>query len=188
MSQNHENAFCAENRVKAFLDDIAYLYLRDNSKDVMSKEKEKNRAKTEIPISSCPSKYKMLFCGEDASVYGDQEVYLPPLDDEKEEKPSKPRKKELSVSIRARRIDRIHEELPSGVFTFVPIDTENVFVYEGMKFQLDMDVAEYKPRRYRGEMMYIMDTVVVVKHEGDLHFFNMDYLPIGRQLVEEKTA
>lgn len=181
----------AVENVKSFLDQIGYLMLRDNATGIMSEKTEMARKETELPVSCCPGPIQALFYGEgngDETLGDPGEYCKMPRDRQmaraKEKALPKRKKKELTVSTRAKRIDQIKRELPGGVFTFVPIDTENVFLHTGEKYQLDMDVAEYKPRMFRGEMMYSMDTVVVVSHEGALHFFNMDYLPIDRQLVQ----
>lgn len=178
MSENHEDAGSAERHIKAFLDGVAYLLMRGHSEDTMSSYKEMARGRSEIPLSSCPESVQAYLFGEslyDDAACAEQQIEQVPAYAEKvpDTKPAR-----HSDNGRAGRIEMIRRMFPGCTFAFARVDTDNVFTHDGTSYQLSDEVAAYQPVETKEGMLFDMDTIVIVHHDGCRHFYTQDYRPI----------
>ena len=67
---------------------------------------------------------------------------------------TKPRRVPREISAMAekrKRIDALHAAHPEACVTFVPVDTENRFRYDGKMWEID-DIPQYRPKHVRGDV------------------------------------
>lgn len=171
--------------MKSFLDSVAYLILRGNSEGTLTNYKEMAREKSEIPVSCCADSVQALFFGEgnsDRSLGDPCEHGTPPT---MGNRPSEKMKSSSEAGILAKRIDQIRNDYPGGVFSFERVNTENVFHHKGRHYRIADTLTEYQPSLFRGELLYCMDTIVVVWHDGKIHHFTQDYQPVAPEMIIE---
>ena len=185
-----------EQRIKRFLDDCAYMMLRDNSEDTLSYYKEKANLKREIPISSCPSQFEhYLYSGRQVKNAQAEKILFedmmnrmkghgPALSDLYGPKKRKPAAEET----RSQRIDRIREAHPGCSFHFCRVDTENVFTFEDTMYEIDEAVAAYSPTQTRHGLLYDTDEIMIVRDtDGGLHYYTPQAHPVPAELVYRMT-
>lgn len=183
-----------EERVKNFLDDCGYLLLRDNPEDTMTAYKEMARGRSEIPVSSCPSRIKRLYgfderCSEEKSVTESEfEVAMATVDDKAKEVGVKPKvaKEPYVPSLRKQRINQIRQDHPGSVFHFCRIDTENCFTFHDTVYRVSESIAAYLPTQTKHGLHYDMDEVVVAAHEDGLSFYDATFVPIPDDAVTKQ--
>lgn len=102
-----------------------------------------------------------------------------PSDPVDKEAPAVPGKtKRRATDQRATRIAAIHKAFPGGVFSFERVDTNNDFAFEGTRYHIDSSIEGYRPKETESGYLYDMDSIVIVRHNGTLHFYQQDYVPI----------
>lgn len=186
ISTNHTDVFCGENKVKRFLDGLAY-YLLIGSEDVVTDYKELMNGKREIPMSSCPSQINDIVYGAGAALHpqGDDELMIHDFtDNEIPHKKKKPKKQEGSQ--RSDNLKTLREEFGQNAkFAYCRVDTANVFEFGGKGWQISEDVEAYQPKHTPLGDLYDMDTIIVI-HLGDfiLGFCDSDYRRIGKEKIK----
>lgn len=82
------------------------------------------------------------------------------------------------------RINRIKNLYPDGRLTTVIVDTDNRFLYNGKRFELDRSLEQYSPRHTRYGNHYDMDRVMVIEcDDGSLFFADQDGASIDGSYV-----
>lgn len=159
-SKNPKDMYCPENKVKRFLDGLAYFLLLGETRgivDIVTDYKDIMTGKYEIPMSSCPSRItneiyssRIQGQGNDTS----EETILESILKQKEEradtlyqKKEKKAGKKERVEERYDRIRKIREEYPEITFRRYIVDTENTFRdSDGKKHRIDIQKSrEYTP-------------------------------------------
>lgn len=189
---NPNSRFSPETRVKRFLDDVAYLLLRDKSEGTLTIYKDIVRGSTEIDISSCPASIEEEVYGNGAAADNSNDVtafgiLLDKLDERaktyKNQKPPKPKKRPPT---RFEKIERIKRDCPGCKLHTIAIDTENIFEFEGVEYQLSDSVEQYQPRKTREGILFDMDRVVLLRDDlGRLRVFDQAIQPIPDDLIQQ---
>ena len=164
------------------MDRCGTLLLRDVPSDdrgTLSDFKEAFRRSREINMSDCPGcVLELLETGElNASALNRDErrelqEFLNGIN--KEEQPLAKEKKRPRET-KFDRINRIKNLYPGGRLTTVVVDTDNRFLYNGRRFELDQSLDQYSPRHTRYGDQYDMDRVMVIEcDDGSLFFADQD--------------
>lgn len=85
LSDNHDEPYCAENRVKRFLDGLAYFMMIGDTKGIVTEYMAKANANREIPISSLPAFMEDLLYGGNLSADEEDINYLESICDKLDE-------------------------------------------------------------------------------------------------------
>lgn len=198
LSNDYEDAWCPENKVKHFLDSLAYYLLSGFTDDVVTEYKDIMNGVREVPMSSCPPDIEN-------GIYA---TGVKPSDDQSRESFSglmshltekagrytkaKPKKK---AETRLDRYQKIVEVYGKGTWTRYLLDTDCVFEMNGHLYRIENEVydengqlAGYKYPQYMpvksdlGEL-YEMDRILVYRTDelGLTLFFDMALRPVSRQ-------
>ena len=182
MSDNHEDMYCSENKVKNFLNSIGYMLLQSNQKTnlasgIIEHRKEMAIGERELPMSLCS------FDIENA-VYA--KSGKPPAEEgapaESAEVPPKRSKKTFKGSGRYDRVAAIckAEGCTPDDFLFLTVDTDGVFILYGQLYRIDESVEPYQPKAVGDDLLYDMDKVVCVKNKrGGYSFYDQELNPIA---------
>lgn len=195
LSDDMGKPYSAEQKVKAFLDSLAYLLLRDNPEGTLTLYKKYARGSSEIPVSSCPVIVSDLFYSDNAGVIDERAMknlgYLNMLEglDKQAEKYGAPlvlyTPKKQAESTRTTRLEVIRAQYPGCSFSFRRVDTENHFDHNGTWYHIADHVEAYRPKETREGLLYDMDQVVVVETwDHQLHFYDQQFHPIDRDAIE----
>lgn len=176
-SPNRRNS--PASRVKKFLDDVAYLLLRDDPGDTLTRYKILSQGSREISVSSCPAEITHYVHGARCAPADDEREAFSLLN-EKLDKKLAPYKKEKPRKewppTKFDKIERVKRELPGCTISTYPVDTENIFEHGGVEYQISDDVTQYQPRKTREGLQYDMDRVMVVETEdGELRFYDQSF-------------
>lgn len=194
-SDDSDKPHSTERKVKAFLDSLAYLLLRDNPEDTLSLYKEYSRGSREIPVSSCPAVVGNLYYGDNVVACEENPMrnlgfqhMLEDLDEQAGKHGATlvvPKPKKQCESTRSTRLETIRAQYPGCSFSFHRVDTENHFDHNGTWYHIADHVEAYRPKETREGLLYDMDQVVVVE-AGDhqLHFYDQQFHPIDRDDIE----
>lgn len=192
ISVNYGDPFCPENKVKLFLNGLAYFLMLGNTGGIVTDYKRVADGKREIPISSCPSYVEDL-------VYGTGSTLLPANDDEDavfqatlerlDEKakrycPSRKSKvkKNAHTNTRYDKIRRIKSLIGENAEFFYPtVNTLNEFTLNGEVYRIDDRVSSYSGKPVgKDDIIYDMDKIIcAVCPDGKVYYFdmNMDVIP-----------
>ena len=159
-SNDPKDMYCPENKVKRFLDGLAYFLLLGETKgivDIVTDYKDIMTGKYEIPMSSCPSRIENEIYGSRIQGQGNdatdemEKMVLASILKEKEERADavykhKDRKKERTEE-RFDRIRKVREVYPEITFRRYIVDTENTFRdSDGKEHRIDIQKSrEYTP-------------------------------------------
>ena len=189
ISVNYGDPFCSENKVKLFLNGLAYFLMLGNTGGIVTDYKRVADGKREIPMSSCPSYVEDLVYGAGSTLFpfnDDENVAFQATIDRLEEKArkycpqNKPKKKTFS-NTRYDKIQRIKSLIGKAEFFYPAVDTQNRFVFNGKLYQIDERVSAYCGKQVReDDILYDMDKIIcVVSSDGRTYYFdmNMDLIP-----------
>lgn len=157
--------FCAEHKVKFFLECLSYLLLQSDHKanrsnGVISKYKDsENRIKELLLRFQEDDELKVNY----ALVNKHNGKYKTKRSDEAK---------------------KIIKELKNSDVSYCRVDTDNVFVFHGVKYKIDQSVSQYGyVITSTGERYYAMDCIVVVVKDGNKYYYDSDYKPIDSKLI-----
>ena len=185
ISTNHTDVFCGENKVKKFLDGLAY-YLLIGSEGVVTDYKEIMNGKREIPMSSCPSQVSDI-------VYGTGGVFHPQTEEDLAaiekvmDAPMKSKSDKKKNSQRCENLESLKKLCGDNAhFTYCRVDTQNDFRFDEVLWHIDESLEGYQPKHTPLGDLYDMDLVVAVRSkDGVIHFFDADYLPIPEEKIKK---
>lgn len=187
ISTNYTDVLCGENKVKRFLDGLAY-YLLLGSEGIVTDYKELMNGKREIPVSSCPQQISDMVYGTGCAARQPDEESTPIEDNESRMKitvkTKKPRsgksKRELNLEMIRKTYGRIDH------FRTCIVDTDNNFSFNGDKYHIDESVTEYAPKHTALGDLYDMDAVYVFSMRGDPPLFtNANYEIIDPEKIKK---
>ena len=185
LSNNHDEPYCAENRVKRFLDGIAYFMMIGDTKGIVTEYREKANANREIPVSNCPSFIEdRIYGGDGAQPTEDDRLYMKQMREELDERAAKigiggTRKDRKKQPTKYGRLQKIKEQLRPKDFIFPIVDTDGNFTVNGAAYHVADDCEAYQPKQVKDDLLYDMDRVTVaVLPDNSLRFFDMNYEPI----------
>ena len=178
LSENHEEPFCAENRVKRFLDGLGYLMMIGDTNGIVTKYMEQANANREIPISNCPSFVEELLYGGGSSNPTEEEIfYLQHLCDKLEEAAQHTyRKDKLRDDTRV--VYKITNTANGKAYTGITRDLRKrwtAHIHEakvGNEHPLYHDIREYGVDTFSVD---IIDTAETAKELGEKERFYISY-------------
>lgn len=182
ISENHEDIYAAEKRVKAFLDRCGYILLQDDPGDVESKHKEMVRRVREFPISDCPSSmsellYSSVRTPDEESEAVAESRFGVALNEKEEAVPITKRPKRSTKKYEKMRYDKLTElrnKFPNGRFSWARVWTDNTFTSEEHVFQINKALPQYKPKKTREGMYYEMDSVFIIWNDDGVHLYDQN--------------
>ena len=160
--------------MKRFLDSVAYCLLLGQTKGIETDYKKAKHARREIPASSCPSFIgNMLYASGGVSDQADRDEnawFQEMLEeiDEKTEKHEPVRVRKEFPESRFHKLRRIG--IRGG--QWCAVDTDGVFEFDGKKYRIDPDAAQYHSVETDLGDLYDMDRVLVV---DGMQFYDMNY-------------
>lgn len=168
--------FPPELKVKRFLDSLAYLYLIGDTENIETDYKKIMHAKREIPASSCPSFVEnMLYANGSVSSQANKEeqmvfnVLIDRLDAQAE-------KYEAQKSQRKKYESLFHKKNRLGITggEWCTVLTDGSFEYNGRRYRIDEQAAQYQPIETELGELYDMDRILAGANNGE-EFFDMNY-------------
>lgn len=190
ISVNYGDPFCSENKVKLFLNGLAYFLMLGNTRGIVTDYKKVADGKREIPISSCPSYIEDLVYGtgstlpspNDSAENDAFESTLARLDRKAERYcPNKKTKKKAPAQTRYDKIKRIKAIIGKAEYFYPSVDTTNTFELNGHSYKISDCVSCYSGKLVGADdVLYDMDKVIcAVCSDGRTYFFdmNMDIIP-----------
>lgn len=182
ISENHEDIYAAEKRVKAFLDRCAYIMLQDDPGGVESKHKEMVRRVREFPISDCPPLMGELLYSSTRTADDENEAlaenrFSITLEAKEEAIPITKRPKRHTKKYEKMRYDKITElkdRFPNGRFSWARVWTDNTFTSEEHVFEINKALPQYQPKKTREGLYYEMDSVLVVWNNDGVHLYDQN--------------
>lgn len=191
LSENHEEPYCGENRVKRFLDGLGYFMMLNDTKDtgIVTEYKAQVHAAKEIPVSACPAAVQDVFYASGAAEAPD--TIPDPLPTTT--KPKYPRRTERYRT----KSDRLHEfekAFKPREYQYATVDTDGWFEYESCGRKIKLHVSDkcqqYAPKRLKDDVLYDMDKVIVAivkenEHSEHVYFFDMNFEAIDKYIEVE---
>lgn len=198
ISVNYGDPFCPENKVKLFLNGLAYFLMLGNTGGIVTDYKRVADGKREIPISSCPSYVEDL-------VYGTGSTLMPANDDEDavfqatlerlDEKAKKlcphdkrnARKTKAVSKTRYDKIQKIKSIIGPADFFYPIVDTDNIFSFNGSNHRIDDLVSGYSGKRVGDcDVLYDMDKIIcAVCPDGQTYYFDMNMEAIPNEYIHD---
>ena len=172
LSINHEDLYCAERRVKAFLDRCAQLITKEY-RDVESEYRAMSNKVREVPVTECPDEVSDLLYS-DRQAPGEfendnhYEFVLNRLEEiDKRNKPKKQKKRRSTIFERMQEIDK---QFPGSTKTWCKVDSRNRFTYKGQRYVVPRELPGYwhSSDPERG----VLDRILVVENEKNLRFYD----------------
>ena len=183
MSENHEEPYCAENRVKRFLDGLGYFLLRNDSTGIITDYMDEMNKNREIPVSSCPEYVYDLFYGNgQGDVTQAQKEAMNNLNSYLDEhvKPKKLKKKSTPYEQRRIRKESFEAAFSPLSYQYPIVDTEGNFEIkcgdQKIKMHISDKCRQYAPKKIKDDILYDMDHVIVayVKDESNFRYYFFD--------------
>ena len=178
------------------LEGIANILLRNHMDGIMTEYKEMKIGKYEVPLSACDSLLgEELYSGRPHVDNGESQNRVASIlenaaekfDQLQAKKNSKSRNEEIAVRkkktfppTRMQKIEAARRAYNIMKFGFARVDTDNEFVYDGIRYRISASCEAYAPKMTRGgELIYDMDQVICATDaSGKLHFFDMNLEPV----------
>lgn len=183
-----------EERIKAYLDRVGYILIQDDPDGgIVTDYRDMRDSVVFVPISGNTQLENLFYAHSEDDA--DMKRYIPrresSSDMTKAEKRvynslMKPRRipKEITrLQEKRKRIDALHAAHPEAYITFVPVDTENRFRYDGKEWRIN-DIPQYRPKNIRGDVWYDMDHVVCAKCKDGIHWFDQEFREISGHVHE----
>ena len=183
ISDNPEDIFCGENKVKVFLNGLGYFLFLGAMEGIETDYKKVVRGSRELPMSSCPSYIENTMYGIGSTIkkQEDADAFTRVLDtvDAKADKLASYYKRTAPQKVKAKvsetrydRFQKILRELgvSKAAFSHARVDTEGRFTYSGHSYCVT--ARQYSPElTSAGEEYFAMDRIVCV---DGIHFYDME--------------
>lgn len=177
---NHESMWSFEKRIKAFLDRIAWLIIKDEAGgDVETNYKAMVHKVREIPASECPAEISDMFYSQRSqpadSIDEDERFGL--LIDRLNEEDKRPKRvtKKKKIETRFNRLSKIKKEHPAAEMVWCLVDSDNSFLYKGDEYEIPADTSGYDVIE---NQLDAMDRILVVDDGEELLFYDQNVFPI----------
>ena len=176
------DVYSPANKVKRFLNSLAYYLLFDDTKGIVTDYKEQVNGKREIPVSSCPEIEDALYSSASVPRSEDKDWLLNQYT-EVDQASTQRKKKEHKETRwdRVRRFQHLHPKAEPSVPH--PVDTENKFLCEDHVYQIDTKLAPQYSADERG--VYAMDRIWTSKTEDGMVFFDQDFFMLDPATVKK---
>ena len=178
ISENHEEPYCAENRVKRFLDGMGYFLLRSDTSGIITDYMEEMNSNREIPVSCCPDFVNDLFFGSGQGyVTQAQKEAMQSLNGYLDEKvkPKKTRKKPSVYEEKRKRRESFEAEFHPNGYKFPIVDTEGNFTVDGVSYHVSENCKQYSPKNLKDDVLYDMDRIIVAQVKDKYYFFDQNF-------------
>lgn len=180
-----------EEIIKAYLDRIGYIMIQDKpDSGILTDYKEQRDRIAIVPVSEYAPLENMFYGLNDHEEKNYIPMAPPAITTQRDQKifDSLTKPKKIPPEIKRlqekrKRIDAMRKAHPDVFTTFLPVDTENCFKYEGKTYQID-DLEQYRPRRIRGEDVYDMDQVVCAKCADGIFWYDQEFNSIDGHVHE----
>lgn len=194
ISSNVKEKWSPENKVKSFLDGLAYFLMQGRigtDGDIVTDYKNIMNGKREIPVSSCPpSVANALYgWGFDPRQGADDTGFtvMTEMLDEKAAKVERPKKKKPFVHKPPRR-ELYAKAIGTDAYVFEEyrVDTANTFsTPDGGQYCIASSVPQYCPVMTAEGLLYDMDKIIRIRADGGREcWFDMAGCQIDGALVE----
>ena len=104
-----------------------------------------------------------------------------------EVKDVKVEKKYRKIRERSRNLRKLIRKFGNAPIISCIVDTENEFEYDGVRYKISKDVKEYSPTPTRLGVLYDMDRIYVVPHDGKLNFFTQEYVQVSGKKITKTS-
>ena len=166
LSNNHEDIYCPERKVKKFLDSTAYFILYGNVEDTITLYKAKRNREREVPLVVISNTGELCY-------------------EERDRDESRPRKQKTIT--RRQRIDAIKAANPGIKLTEALVDVNGNFMVNGARYFIDHTVDEYRPILVKGEEFFPFDKVIVGQTKNGLRFYSQGLTPLDGKIHKYET-
>lgn len=187
LSENHEEPYCGENRVKRFLDGLGYFMMLNDTKDtgIVTEYKAKVHAAKEIPVSACPAAVQDVFY---ASGAGDAPETIPDrLDVTAKKATTRRTARYRTKSDRVRDFEKAFRPLR---YEYATVDTDGNFSVGGVRLHVSDKCQQYAAKQLKDDVLYDMDKVIAAyvregKSSEHVYFFDMNFEAIDKYIEAE---
>lgn len=180
ITDDGDNPYSTEAKVKSFLDRLAYYLLVGCSDDILTDYKTTIRSQREVPASSCPPYVETLMYGGSMSANDLElkrqkesfDVQMASYDDKASMYKRVPRKKKPMKDVRFDRVQQIRKSRGYDYsFTRCTVDTDGIFQYGDTMYAISDDLPQYAAV----DDTYAMDKVIVGQcRDGCIDFYDMN--------------
>ena len=181
LSENHQQMFAPEHKVKRLLDRCGTLLLRDvppGERDTLTSYKEAAIGEREINLSAGPEAIAdMAESGEIrlSELSADDRLRYQLLVDRLEAKVEKKEPAAKRPSTRYDRLEAIRRKHPGCDMDLCRVDVDGGFEHDGSRYRVDVTEGKYAPHKTRYGDQYDMDRIIViVLRGGDKLFADQD--------------
>lgn len=192
MSENHEEPYCAENRVKRFLDGMGYFLLRSDTSNIISEYMDEMNKNREIPVSSCPDYINdMFYANGQGDVTQAQKEAMQSLNsylDERARPAKSKKKKETSYTLRRNKRKAFEAKYHPFEYQYPVVDTEGNFTVISNGTEIHLKISgckQYEPKMLKDDVLYDMDHIIVANVKEDrFYFFDQNFDPVDEFVVK----
>lgn len=180
MTDDGDNPYSVEAKVKSLLDRLGYYILVGCSDDILTDYKTAIRTQREVPASSCPTFVEAVMYGGSAASNDLEfkrqkesfDVQMASYDDKASMYKRTPKKRKPMKDVRFDRVQQIRKEMGSDyAFTRCAVDTDNIFQYGGDMYMVDEQLPQYAIN----DDVSQMDRVIVGQaSDGGIRFYDMN--------------
>ena len=194
LSENHEQSFAPEHRVKRLLDRCGTLLLRDvpqEERDTLTSYKEMVIGRREISVTCCPAAVAEMYDSgavDLTKLKPDDKLEYEMLTDRlalpETRKPARPRSE-----TKFDRLQKVRAGHPQCVLTSERVDTDGCFTFMGCGYRIDPGFNKYSPHNTRYGAQYDMDRVLIL-HDGIkvILFLAQDGIEIPDEMITHTEA
>lgn len=183
LSDNHEQPYSPEIKVKRLLDRCGTLLLRDvppDERDTLTSYKEMIVGSREINVSDCPEAIAEMLesgCVQLNRLTPDDRLRYELLTDKLDEHMVAQKKKKARArpTTRYERLEAIRRSFPGCSLNGCQVDTDGCFEHNGAVYQVDSTEGKYAPHKTRYGDQFDMDRIIVIEvPDGGVHFADQD--------------
>ena len=183
LSENHDQPYSPEMKVKRLLDRCGTLLLRDvppDERDTLTSYKEMVVGSREINVSDCPEAIAEMLesgCVQLNRLTPDDRLRYELLTDKLDEHmgAKKTNKTRVRPQTRYERLEAIQKTYPGCSLNGCRVDVDGRFEYKGTAYQVDSTQGKYAPRKTRYGDQYDMDRIIAIDvPDGNIRFADQD--------------
>lgn len=192
ISVNHSDPFCAESKVKMFLNGLAYFRMQGNTDGIVTDYKRLVNGKREIPISSCPAYVEDQVYGTGPTLLpnGDEALLRSEESDNGVKKPKSKKSKsgkksKEKILSRFDKVAKIKSMIGRSDFYYPTVDTDNHFALKGNRYTIDDCISCYQGKQVGDDdVLFDMDKIIcAITPDGRFYFFDMNFDSIPNEYI-----